>query len=368
MPPGRRRKSPVLVLYKLKILFVCAKWSGSLFAKIHPTNNFDRPANSVSKFIPSPLRLLELTITLSGVSSATHPRGVFSSSSMLFPPIDSSYMPILIPFSDIECAFPSREEDSEDEPLLDAKGNPIPKEPIPPRSRITLAGLLNVPDYSVASEEGRLTFATRLSVPVAWISSGKEEYSFIQGWVLQQDVESIGISTRNAGLKPLVQTKPEATVHNVYNGVRLLEGYPTAIFYSRRGRESGWRKRVHRAWMRYMQYAKELQTQREVRRQIEGMPTGASMYKSRTSFLSLLSHPAIVSTLHRQMVCCWTLDAWRNRFRSEERMDCPRKADLRGRDGRRERGGSVKTDKMGQVSPPKNESKLKGPNAAQSSQ
>jgi hypothetical protein len=32
--------------------------------------------------------------------------------------------------------------------------------------------------------------------------SGKEEYSFIQGWVLQQDVESIRISTRNAGLKP----------------------------------------------------------------------------------------------------------------------------------------------------------------------
>ncbi|KAJ7096849.1 P-loop containing nucleoside triphosphate hydrolase protein [Mycena epipterygia] len=59
---------------------------------------------------------------------------------------------------DIDCAFPSREED-DDEPLLDAKGNPIPKEPIPPRSQVTLAGLLNVLD-SVASEEGRLTFAT----------------------------------------------------------------------------------------------------------------------------------------------------------------------------------------------------------------
>lgn len=59
---------------------------------------------------------------------------------------------------DIDCAFPSREED-DDEPLLDAKGNVIPKEPIPPRSQVTLAGLLNVLD-SVASEEGRLTFAT----------------------------------------------------------------------------------------------------------------------------------------------------------------------------------------------------------------
>ncbi|KAJ7249803.1 P-loop containing nucleoside triphosphate hydrolase protein [Mycena haematopus] len=60
---------------------------------------------------------------------------------------------------DIDCAFPSREEDSDEEPLLDAKGIPIPKEPIPPRSQVTLAGLLNVLD-SVASEEGRLTFAT----------------------------------------------------------------------------------------------------------------------------------------------------------------------------------------------------------------
>jgi chaperone BCS1 len=66
---------------------------------------------------------------------------------------------ILIPRRDIDCAFPSREEDSDDEPLLDSKGNPIPKEPIPPRSQVTLAGLLNVLD-SVASEEGRLTFAT----------------------------------------------------------------------------------------------------------------------------------------------------------------------------------------------------------------
>ncbi|KAJ7865226.1 hypothetical protein B0H13DRAFT_1898701, partial [Mycena leptocephala] len=86
-------------------------------------------------------RASELTITLSGVSSATHPRGVS-------------------PHRRHRVRLPSREEDSEDEPLLDAKGNPIPKEPIPPRSQITLAGLLNVLDYSVASEDGRLTFAT----------------------------------------------------------------------------------------------------------------------------------------------------------------------------------------------------------------
>ncbi|KAJ6535516.1 P-loop containing nucleoside triphosphate hydrolase protein [Mycena capillaripes] len=60
---------------------------------------------------------------------------------------------------DIDCAFPSREDDDDDEPLLDKFGIPIPKEPIPPRSQVTLAGLLNVLD-SVASEEGRLTFAT----------------------------------------------------------------------------------------------------------------------------------------------------------------------------------------------------------------
>ncbi|KAJ7199026.1 P-loop containing nucleoside triphosphate hydrolase protein [Mycena pura] len=60
---------------------------------------------------------------------------------------------------DIDCAFPSRDEDPDEEPLLDSRGNIIPREPIPPRSQVTLAGLLNVLD-SVASEEGRLTFAT----------------------------------------------------------------------------------------------------------------------------------------------------------------------------------------------------------------
>ena len=62
---------------------------------------------------------------------------------------------------DIDCAFPSREEDDEEEeePILDKEGKPLRQIPTPPRSNVTLSGLLNVLD-SVSSEEGRLTFAT----------------------------------------------------------------------------------------------------------------------------------------------------------------------------------------------------------------
>ncbi|KAF8178832.1 hypothetical protein K438DRAFT_1843737 [Mycena galopus ATCC 62051] len=63
---------------------------------------------------------------------------------------------------DIDCAFPSREdrdEDEEREPQLDRDGNPIPPRMIPPKSAVTLSGLLNVLD-SVSSEEGRIIFAT----------------------------------------------------------------------------------------------------------------------------------------------------------------------------------------------------------------
>ncbi|KAJ7899269.1 hypothetical protein B0H14DRAFT_3543654 [Mycena olivaceomarginata] len=62
---------------------------------------------------------------------------------------------------DIDCAFPSRDEEAEDEePVLDKDGKPIGnRSPTPPRSAVTLSGLLNVLD-SVSSEEGRLTFAT----------------------------------------------------------------------------------------------------------------------------------------------------------------------------------------------------------------
>lgn len=68
---------------------------------------------------------------------------------------------------DIDCAFPSRDEpddEDEEEPERDRNGNPIKHHPLmPPKSAVTLSGLLNVLD-SVSSEEGRLTFATvRLS-------------------------------------------------------------------------------------------------------------------------------------------------------------------------------------------------------------
>lgn len=74
-----------------------------------------------------------------------------------------SSIDILIAFRDIDCAFPSREEaeeDEEEEPQRDRNGNIIKRDlVIPPKSAVTLSGLLNVLD-SVSSEEGRLTFAT----------------------------------------------------------------------------------------------------------------------------------------------------------------------------------------------------------------
>ncbi|KAL5518422.1 BAT2_1 [Sanghuangporus vaninii] len=53
---------------------------------------------------------------------------------------------------DIDCAFPSREDDDE---ATDRWGNPV----IRTHSTVTLSGLLNILD-SVTSEEGRITFAT----------------------------------------------------------------------------------------------------------------------------------------------------------------------------------------------------------------
>ncbi|KAJ7479279.1 hypothetical protein FB451DRAFT_1131411 [Mycena latifolia] len=62
---------------------------------------------------------------------------------------------------DIDCAFPSRDDgdEEEEEPVLDKEGKPVRHSVTPPRSNVTLSGLLNVLD-SVSSEEGRLTFAT----------------------------------------------------------------------------------------------------------------------------------------------------------------------------------------------------------------
>lgn len=60
---------------------------------------------------------------------------------------------------DIDCAFPSRDDDDEEEVQVDAYGNPVYQPGYTPRSEVTLSGLLNVLD-SVTSEEGRIVFAT----------------------------------------------------------------------------------------------------------------------------------------------------------------------------------------------------------------
>ncbi|KAJ6592399.1 P-loop containing nucleoside triphosphate hydrolase protein [Mycena capillaripes] len=65
---------------------------------------------------------------------------------------------------DIDCAFPSRDEFDEDEDeehqKKDKHGKPVRRfNMMPPKSAVTLSGLLNVLD-SVSSEEGRITFAT----------------------------------------------------------------------------------------------------------------------------------------------------------------------------------------------------------------
>jgi chaperone BCS1 len=66
---------------------------------------------------------------------------------------------------DIDCAFPSRDEDEEeDEPnLMTMMGGGRRARQVPPghrsRSMVTLSGLLNVID-GIGSEEGKLFFAT----------------------------------------------------------------------------------------------------------------------------------------------------------------------------------------------------------------
>nr|GAT44320.1 P-loop containing nucleoside triphosphate hydrolase protein [Mycena chlorophos] len=94
---------------------------------------------------------------------------------------------------DIDCAFPSREDDEDEEPLLDAKGNIIPREPAPPRSQVTLAGLLNVLD-SVASEEGRLTFATTNHIEAldpALIRPGRMDLKIQYGLATTEQLEQM---------------------------------------------------------------------------------------------------------------------------------------------------------------------------------
>ncbi|KAJ7080131.1 hypothetical protein C8R44DRAFT_992543 [Mycena epipterygia] len=87
---------------------------------------------------------------------------------------------------------PSREED-DGETRLDAKGNRIPKEPIPPGSQVTLAGLLNILD-SVASEEGRLSFATTNHIEkldLALIRPGRMNLKIQYGLATSKELEQM---------------------------------------------------------------------------------------------------------------------------------------------------------------------------------
>ncbi|KAI5118666.1 hypothetical protein M0805_001039 [Coniferiporia weirii] len=66
----------------------------------------------------------------------------------------------IILLEDLDCAFPSREDDDDnDEQNVDTLSKALDHWGDKPRSEVTLSGLLNVLD-SVSSEEGRITFAT----------------------------------------------------------------------------------------------------------------------------------------------------------------------------------------------------------------
>ncbi|KAJ7477696.1 P-loop containing nucleoside triphosphate hydrolase protein [Mycena latifolia] len=99
---------------------------------------------------------------------------------------------------DIDCAFPSREDaDEEDEePEKDRNGNPVhPHEKLvmPPKSAVTLSGLLNVLD-SVVSDEGRLTFATTnhiANLDAALIRAGRMDVKIKYGLATTEQIEQV---------------------------------------------------------------------------------------------------------------------------------------------------------------------------------
>ncbi|KAJ6596281.1 P-loop containing nucleoside triphosphate hydrolase protein [Mycena vulgaris] len=97
---------------------------------------------------------------------------------------------------DIDCAFPSRDEmdDDEDEPEKDRNGNPIKfNQMMPPKSAVTLSGLLNVLD-SVSSEEGRLTFATTnhiANLDAALIRAGRMDVKIKYGLATIEQIEQV---------------------------------------------------------------------------------------------------------------------------------------------------------------------------------
>ncbi|KAJ7622493.1 hypothetical protein FB45DRAFT_927826 [Roridomyces roridus] len=90
---------------------------------------------------------------------------------------------------DIDCAFPSRanaDEDEDDEPAASALM-------YPPKSAVTLSGLLNVLD-SVSSEEGRITFATTNHIDnldPALIRPGRMDLKIKYGLATTDQIEGV---------------------------------------------------------------------------------------------------------------------------------------------------------------------------------
>jgi mitochondrial chaperone BCS1 len=60
---------------------------------------------------------------------------------------------------DIDCAFPSREEEEAREMIVYPGMPHSPPYHVPPRAAVTLSGLLNIID-GVGSEDGKIFFAT----------------------------------------------------------------------------------------------------------------------------------------------------------------------------------------------------------------
>ncbi|KAJ7604290.1 P-loop containing nucleoside triphosphate hydrolase protein [Mycena polygramma] len=100
---------------------------------------------------------------------------------------------------DIDCAFPSRDEFEDDEEeehqKKDQYGNPVRRfgNMMPPKSAVTLSGLLNVLD-SVSSEEGRITFATTnhiANLDAALIRPGRMDLKIKYGLATSEQIEQV---------------------------------------------------------------------------------------------------------------------------------------------------------------------------------
>ncbi|KAJ6452454.1 hypothetical protein C8R45DRAFT_641317 [Mycena sanguinolenta] len=102
---------------------------------------------------------------------------------------------------DIDCAFPSRNEFDEDDDEEENKnqkkdryGKPIRRfNMMPPKSAVTLSGLLNMLD-SVSSEEGRITFATTNHIgnlDPALIRPGRMDVKLKYGLATTEQIEQV---------------------------------------------------------------------------------------------------------------------------------------------------------------------------------